>query len=565
MPEHARTAVAVSEAVAQGLVDSGIDCFFGLMGDDTAAIAAALVARNVSYHDARHENGAVAMAAAYSSASGRLGACVISRGPGITNALTAVVNSSRGESSVLIVVGDTWVDQPLNTVALPDYKALDVSALAGAIGLPLFRPTGSRTVMQTLEDAIACARRGRTVVFAVPRDVASGEVPAADVQPHNRTGPVDRLADGSSCEPARARPEAVALAADVLAGASRPLVIAGRGAWRSGARAAIDALVDRVGAVVATTLGAKGMFSGHPYDVGLVGSFSHTAGRRLMEQADCLVVVGASLNRFSTVTGTALPAVPLIQIDRQRGQIGANHWADVGLVGDARAVVGQLLEVLDERDPSRKPFHAEQTRRELAAFEPSEDFEDEGTVHTLDPRTLLLELDAVLPADRSVVTDVGNFFGFVPPHVSAIGPDHFLLSSNFSAIGLGLSTALGVAVARPGSCTVAFVGDGGLLMSLGELESLARQQLPVVVVVMNDGSYGAERHFLRVRQLPDAVTVFPRTDFADIAAAWGMEARTVRSVAEVRALGPLLADVDGPVLLDCRVNSDVVAPFLSGG
>lgn len=545
--------VPAYQAIADELADREVDEVFGLMGDDTVRLVSALVGRGARYHNARHENAGIAMAAGYAAASGRVGVCVISRGPGTTNGITAAVNASRGDAGVLVITGDGSVAPPVNTVRLPDGKALDATALATGAGIETFTPRSTASLRPSLHEALAAAARGRTVLLTVPMDLFDADVEAG----------LPLLLNAAEPAPEPGRPAAVASAAAVLAQSRRPLIISGGGAWAAGARDAIVELADRLGGVLASTLRGKDMFRDHPYDVGMIGSFSHSAGRRLMEETDAVLVLGASLNHYTTVKGTALPPAPVIHVDADRRHAGRYHWADVTVVGDARLVAEQLLDALPARDAEDKPWHTEDVRAALAGFRLDEDFDEASTRWTLDPRTLVLELDRLLPADRAVVTDNGNFFGFVPPHISVPAPDRFKLSSDFAVIGLGLGTAMGTALARPGVPTVAFVGDGGLLMSLGELETLARLDIPLIVVVMNDCAYGAERHFLELRQFSGRTAMFPDTDFTAVAEAFGIEAATVRTTEELRALAPALAERDGPLLLDCKTTPTVVAPFLS--
>lgn len=549
----ARTAVPAYEAIATALTELGVTEVFGLMGDDTVRLVSCLVARGVRYHNARHENAGIAMAAGYAHASGRLGVAVISRGPGTTNGITAAVNAARGTAPVLIVTGDEALAPPPNTVLLPDGKAVDARSLATGAGVPVFTAHGAAGVVPTVREAAQAASCGRTVLMTVPMDLFDADVtPAEPVA----LDPVERA-------PAPARAAAVTAAAAVLEHSRRPLIVAGAGAWAAGARDALVALAEHTGAVLATTLRGKDMFHGHRLDVGMIGSFSHSAGRRFFEAADSVVVFGASLNRHSTTGGTSLPPVPLVQVDADRAAIGRFHWAEVAVVGDSRLVAEQLRAALPGRGPADKPWHTAQSLDPLAAFRVADDVDGAGTTWTVDPRTLLLELDELLPRDRAVVTDNGNFFGFVPPYLRVPGPDRFTQSSDFAVIGLGLGTALGSALARPEVCTVAVVGDGGLLMSLGELETLARLDAGLVVVVMNDCAYGAERHYLENRRFPGRTAMFPDTDFAAVAEAFGIGAATIRSVADLRAAAPLLAERDGPLLLDCKVTPTVVAPFLA--
>ena len=172
-----------------------------------------------------------------------------------------------------------------------------------------------------------------------------------------------------------------------------------------------------------------------------------------------------------------------------------------------------------------------------------------------------MELNKLLPDQRNLVYDAGNFLGIVP-YLAVPDPGHFKLSSDFASIGLGFGTALGFAKGRPDATTVLFVGDGGFLMTMGELETVVREDLPLVIVILNDCAYGAELHFLKMRGFPAGKSVFPDVDFAPVAEAFGFQAATVRTVDELRALAPMLAKPEGPVLLDCKINAAIAAPFM---
>ncbi|MDX6631287.1 MAG: acetolactate synthase large subunit, partial [Gaiellales bacterium] len=353
------------EALADGLAGAGVERVFGLMGDDTVRLVAALVARGMPYADTRHENAAVAMATGYAGAADRLGVCIISRGPGTTNGLTAAINASRGDASVLIISGDEAEAAPTNTAKLPDHKALDAAAVAAICGIAVYTPRSADSIITNLRDAIHCASDGQTVLLTLPRDLLEMEV--GDCTPLEPVAAVQVRAPAAD--------SSIAAAVAVLETSRRPLIVAGAGAWSSGARDVLVLLAERVGGALATTLRGKDMFAGHPYDLGMVGSFSHSAGRRMIDEADCVIVFGASLNRWTTNGGTSLPEVPLIHVDAERSHIARYHRADISITGDARLVAEQLLEALPERDDSDKPWYRAATRERLADFDLAEDFE----------------------------------------------------------------------------------------------------------------------------------------------------------------------------------------------
>jgi acetolactate synthase I/II/III large subunit len=547
--------VLVHRVLAEDLKSLGIDTVFGLMSDDTAVFATSLDAVGIRFCGARHENQAVAMAEGYAAATGGLGIAVIGRGPATANGLHAAVYASRTGSQVLIISGDAPVPGSSPNGLGPDYKAFNAAAVLSAAGLCTFTATSAAAARSALGDAATVAQRGTAAVLLLPVNVQLAElsVRADDVSPV-------RLRPPRSPSPARA--QSIAAAAAVLEPARRPLIIAGLGAHRAGARQALEQLAERIGALLVTSVKGKDLFHGNPYNLGAIGSFSHSMGRRMIDQADCVLVFGAGLNLLTMSFGMSVPQdVPVIQVDADRSHIGRWSTADIAVVGDAKLVAEQLIAAVPARAADDKPFHSEETRQLLADFDLARDFQPAHTPRTVDPRALAVELNRLLPEQRNLVYDAGNFLGVVP-YLTVPDPGHFKMSSDFASIGLGFGTALGFAKGRREVPTVLIIGDGGFLMTMGELETVVREDLPLVIVLMNDCAYGAELHFLKMRELPVAQSVFPDVDFAPVAEAFGFQAATVRTLDELRALAPMLAKPEGPVFLDCKINAAIAAPFM---
>jgi len=540
----------------QVLVDDikalGTEQVFGLMSDDTAVFATALDSAGIRFYGARHENNAIAMAEGFSYRSGGLGIAVIGRGPATANGLHAATYASRSGSRVLIISGEAAVPSGAANGIGPDYKGFNASAVLAAAGIRTFVATSPSTARGVLADAVAAAMQGGAAALLLPVNVQLADMDTSDASPAR---PRER-------KPAAPRAQAIDAAAAVVRQSRKPLILAGMGAHRAGAKEALEKLAERTGALLATSARGKDMFRGNPANLGIVGSFSHSAARRLVHEADCVLVFGAGLNLLTMSFGHSLPSVPLIQVDSERGHIGRWHPADVAVVGDARLAAEALIEALPPGSNSERPFRSEETLRFLKGFDIARDFEPANTARTVDPRSLGVALEKLLPANRNLVYDAGNFLGIVP-YLSVPGPGHFKLTSDFASIGLGFGTALGVARARPDETTVLVIGDGGFLMTMGELETVVREDLPLVIVLMNDCAYGAELHFLKMRELPVAKSVFPDVDYAPVAEAFGFQAATIRTLEDLQKIAPLLARPDGPVFLDCKLNAAVAAPFMS--
>ncbi|CAN5480758.1 thiamine pyrophosphate-binding protein [soil metagenome] len=543
------------QVLVEDIKAMGVEQVFGLMSDDTAVFATALDSAGIRFYGARHENNAIAMAEGYAYRTGGLGVAVIGRGPATANGMHAATYAARTGSRVLIIYGEAAVPMGAANGIGPDYKGFNATGVLGAAGIRTFVATSPASARGALADATAAALQGGAAALLLPVNVQLAEMNIAE-------GAVAPAPKKPAPAPIAPRPQAIDAAVALVRQSRKPLIVAGLGAHRAGAKAALEQLADRIGALLVTSARGKDLFRGHPCNLGIVGSFSHSAARRMIAEADCVLVFGAGLNLLTMSFGHSLPKVPLVQVDTSRGNIGRWHPADVAVVGDARLAAEALLAALPAGSNAEPPFRSEETMRFLSQFDIARDFQPANTARTVDPRSLGVALEKLLPPNRNLVYDAGNFLGIVP-YLSVPGPGHFKLTSDFASIGLGFGTALGVAKARPAETTVLVIGDGGFLMTMGELETVVREDLPLVIVLMNDCAYGAELHFLKMRDLPVAKSVFPDVDYAPIAEAFGFQAATIRTLDDLQKLAPMLAKPDGPVFLDCKLNAAVAAPFMS--
>jgi thiamine pyrophosphate-dependent acetolactate synthase large subunit-like protein len=348
--------------------------------------------------------------------------------------------------------------------------------------------------------------------------------------------------------------------AALIAAGRRPLIIAGRGAVLAGAGEALEALGDDIGAVLATSAMGHGLFAGSPWAVGISGGFASPVAARLIAASDLVLAFGASLTRWTTRDGALIdPGAKVVQVDVDPEALGAHRPVDVAVVADAAAAARALLDAGVQGSGVRDDALAAEIAAGSWCDEP---YEDAGGDGRMDPRALSLALDALLPADRTVAVDSGHFMGFPPMYLRVPDPAGFVFTQGFQSIGLGLASGIGAAVARPDRLTVACLGDGGALMALPELETLARLRLPMLVVVYNDAAYGAEVHHFRPQGHPVELVQFPDTDFAGLAAAAGARGLTVRGAEDLAAIEAWLERRDGPLVVDAKITPDFCAEWL---
>jgi acetolactate synthase I/II/III large subunit len=541
----------LATTVGQALADGGIRAVFGVVGNGNFLAVAGLMAGGATYVAARHEGGAVAMADAYYRATGNVAVCTTTYGPGLTNAATGLAEAVKHRSGVLLLTGD----QP---TAGPRPIDIDQAALAAALGARTLRVTDPATARGAVACALELVRDGRRpVVLSLPADLIEADAPDPPGQPGRR--------GVTRCYPQPGpAPGQVNAALDALAGARRPLLLAGLGAYRSGAAGPIAALADRLGALLATTVMADGLYRDSPWSLGICGGFASPRAARIMGEADVVVAFGASLNDFTLHGGMLLdPGATLVQVDLNAAP--TVRRVDRFVTGDAAQVAGALLDGVRARGLAATNWRDEVAADiDLVGWE-HEPYDDASTASRIDPRSLALALASLLPAERTLVMDGGHFVGWPAMYWPAADPSALVFTgAAFQTIGLGFAGAVGAAIGRTDRTTVVALGDGGAMMGLPELETLIRVSRSALVVIFNDAAYGAEVHMYRALVTDTSPATFGDTDFAAVARSFGAEAATVRTVADLAGLRAWRdAGCHGTYLVDCKVVPDVVARYLS--
>jgi acetolactate synthase I/II/III large subunit len=536
--------VNVTDAIARALTCLGADTVFGVVGSGNFHITNALIAHGARYVAARHECGAASMADAWARLAGRPALLSLHQGPGFTNALTGITEAAKSRTPLVVLAAD------VSSSAVTSNFRIDVAAIAGATGATPFRLHSPGFALDEAARAYRTARdERRTVVLALPLDVQAGECSwPGDPDPRvaAQSPPSERQAADLSA---------------VLSKAERPVFVAGRGARSAAARAALEQLADESGALLATSAAAKGLFRGSPWDLDVSGGFASPLAAELIGNADVIVAWGCSLNMWTTRHGALIgPRATLVQVDCDVSAIGRHRRVHLGVTGDvtltATAVAGLLTRPLS--DQAEAGYRSAALRERLATGIRWRDvpYDDESDGQQIDPRTLTIALDDMLPAERIVAVDSGNFMGYPSMFLSVPDADGFCFTQAYQSIGLGLGSAIGSAIARPDRLVVAALGDGGALMGISELETAVRLELPMLIVIYDDEAYGAEVHHFGPDGYPLDTVRFPPADLAAIARGFGCDALTVRSAADLGPVRDWLESRTGrPIVLDAKVTS----------
>ena len=522
---------------------------FGVMGNGNAYFLDALErSTDVSFTAVRHEAGGVVAADAFHRASGRLAAATATYGAGFTNTLTALAEAVQAHVPLVLVVGDEPTSGP---------RPWDVDQIALASGVGARTYTVGRTdAAATTAIAVEHALTYRVpTVLAIPYDVATldaGPVPAAPEprlpQPLTPTGPFAQAA--------------IAQLARELADAERPFLLAGRGAWISGAGASLGALADATGAITASTALGRGIFPRGEYDLGVTGGFGAETAMELVRDADVAVVFGASLNQFTMRFGELFaPGTRVVQVDTSQT---ATHPHIGGFIrGDADAVARALVDELSRLGATPSGWRESVDVQALRTYDRGDGVAPDGR---LDPRTVAARIGELLPEDRVVVSDGGHFIGWANMYWPVASPDRMMMvGTAYQSIGLGWPSVPGAVLAKPESTVVLTTGDGGGLMALADLETAVRvARGRGMAVVWNDAAYGAEVNLYGLKGLAREPMLIPQVDFAALATAVGAEGVAVTSIDDLDRLASWAAEpVDERrfLVLDCRVSTQVIAPY----
>jgi acetolactate synthase-1/2/3 large subunit len=538
----------VFDQLARVFCNEAVDTCFALLGDANMNFATRLAESGCRMVYVRHEHCAVAASMAYARKTGNVGVSTVTCGPGLTQVMTALPAAVRASLPLVIFAGEApltkgWYNQGIDQAPFVIATGAAYHALHHAERMPT-----------AIRDAFVQARmERRPVVLGVPFDLQNRVWTGPDALPE----PSGSLMPDVGPIPPNAAD--VARAAVRVAAAERIVVMAGLGAAEAGAAGACRLLAERCDGLLTTTLPARGLFAGDPFNLNIAGGFSSAIARECLAKADLIVAVGASLASHNSDAGKLWPKAEVLQIDTAPRAISQGRVAaQAHLLADARLGVEALTEALVPRGPVWRSAALAQR----IAVEPADPthFAAEPGVH--DPRDAVAALETHLPADWQMVNSSGHcsyYFAQMPSRPYA----RFLTIREFGAIGNGISFAMGVAAAHPDETVVLFDGDGSLLMHMQELETIRRHGMNILVVALNDGAYGSEIHKLRAEGLSDEGAVFGRPDLAAIARGFGIEGATLSDLGMLPQMIADFARSRGAAVWDVPISDRVHSPVIA--
>ena len=500
-----------AKALIESLKVEGVKHIFGIPGGAAINIYDALYDETEIRHIlVRHEQGAAHAADGYARASGRPGVCMTTSGPGACNLVTGILNAYMDSSPVVAISGQV-PNAMIGTDAFQEADMLSVMLPITKHNFIIRRPEDVPRVVR-LAFKIATTGRPGPVHIDVPKDVQVGN---ADVE-------IPAKIEYRKTQTFKPEMSRVAQAVSVLTNAKQPLIFAGGGVIWSGASQELLTFAEMLGAPVVTSLMGKGAIpEDHPLALGMIGMHGRIAANLAITECDALLAVGARFD--DRATGDVryfAPKAKIIHVDVDPVEIGKNVRVDVPVVGDAKATLSAMIEVLKEHSKLQKPSEwLQRIQRYKKEFAPKMDYDEVP----IKPQRAIKEIMNVLDEDAIVTTEVGQCQMWAAHYFTVRKPRHFISSGGLGTMGFGFPAAMGAKVACPDRDVVDIAGDGSFLMNSQELATVVENGINVVVCIFDNRYLGMVKQWqdLFFNKRRSCTYLGKSPDFVKLAQAYG--------------------------------------------
>jgi acetolactate synthase-1/2/3 large subunit len=557
------TKMSGAQALLESLERQKVEVIFGILGGAILPVYDALCDNKKIRHIlARHEQGAAHAAEGYARASGRPGVCMSTSGPGATNLVTGIANAYMDSSPIIALTGQI-PSTGVNTsymIGRDAFQEADIIGITTPITKANYQPRTVAEIPVIVNTAFHIATTGRPgpVLIDLPKNIQAG---IAEVEFTNK---IDARGYKPIIEPDLAK---ISEAADLLAKAEKPIILAGGGVIISQASDELMQMSDLLMAPVATTFMGKGAFPEvHPLSVGSIGMHGNPAANRLMSEADVLLAVGTRFSDRATANlDTFAQNAKKIHIDIDAAEIDKNIEVDVPIVGDAKTSLKMLYAAVSKK--LQKGEGKAWTKRVKEAKEQLSPLLKEMP-KDLVPKALLTELRKLLPESTIVTTEVGQNQMWSALYFKALKPRTFISSGGLGTMGFGFPAALGAKVACPDRPVVDIAGDGSFIMTEQELACSVTENIPVTVIVLNNSVLGMVAQWQRIlyKRRYMAVNLGKTPDFVKLAEAYGAQGFRVTSIEEFQKAVKTALNSKVTTVIDVPIGSEQdVVPFVPPG
>lgn len=553
-----------AEILIEALCFEGVDTIFGYPGGAVLHIYDELwrARDRINHYLVRHEQGAVHMAEGYARATGRVGVVLVTSGPGATNAVTGIANAYMDSTPIVVITGQV----PKHLIGTDAFQEVDTVGITRPCVKHNYLVRDVRDLAAVVREAFHLARSGRPgpVVIDIPKDVTAARAGYSRL---------DHVSFPFAEEKRKPRQTEVARAVKAMLSSKRPVLYVGGGIVNSGADGTLHEFAETLQLPVAPTLmGLGGFQSGHRLSLGMLGMHGTYAANMSVAESDLLIAIGVRFDdRVTGKLATFAPQACVIHVDIDPANIGKNVAPMLSIAGDAQTVLTEFLNYLRQLEPEevRKSLsQREEWWERIRAWQHSQPLRFSGSNNHIKPQSVIRELHRLTKGEAIITTDVGQHQMWVAQFYPFTQTRQLITSGGLGTMGFGLPAAVGAQLAYPGKLVVAVVGDGGFQMTNQELATAVQYDLPVKILIMNNGYLGMVRQWQEMfyDRTYSEVDISVAPDFVKLAEAYGAAAFRATTPDELRDVLSAALNHKGVAVIDVVVSKEEnVFPIVPAG
>jgi len=542
----------VYEALAEAFIAEDVKDIFALLGDGNMHWSNSMVNKGANFTYTRHEHCAVSMAMAYARANDTVGVATVTCGPGLTQTMTALTTAAKARIPIVVFAGESPISKDWYN------QVLDQEPFVKACGAEYFSIRHPKRIFTTVREVFFKAKNNnQPIVIGVPLDFQESKYEG------NEKAKPSKLLGWENQKP---EPDSnfINKAIDLISNSKKPILLAGLGAIKSDAKKECEEFADKIGALLSTTLPARGFFHDHPFSINLAGGFSSDITRKYFNDADLIISAGTSLASHAADAGKLYPNAKVIQIDLDpkpinQGRVSSHLWIQAD-------VKKALQKINSEIEKKSKKINTDKNWRDKNKIDQiknnlpdTKEFKVKDGY--LDPRLVVKELDKVLPKDFFMVNSSGHC-SYYPAHMLDRSNENFLTIREFGAIGNGLSYSIGAAVAKKNKQVALIDGDGGFYMHIQELETVVRHNIKMLFIILNDEAYGSEIHKLRHDGLSDVGAVFGKSNLENIGQGFGLLSKKINKLEDIKIAFEEFEKSNKSAIWDIPISDNILSPVM---
>lgn len=533
-----------AQAIVKALEHEGVEDIFGYPGAAICPFYDALIDSQIRHILTRHEQGAAHAASGYARASGKVGVCVVTSGPGATNIITGIATAYMDSIPVVAITGQVSSD----LIGRDVFQEADITGAAAPFVKHSYLVKNAKDLPRIIKEAFYIASTGRPgpVLIDIPVDIQNCEIEFEYQNSVDIRGYKPNL-KGHSLQ--------IKKVADAIMKAKKPVICAGGGMLRSGATEELLELVEKCNIPVTPTLMGIGVLpSNHELNLGMLGSHGVYAANYAINNADLIIILGARVgDRAMSKPNQVAKKAKIVHIDIDPAEIGKNIEVSIPVVGDLKKILKELNAVVQKSEENEWVEELKGKKKEHSVK-----INPDTTSDYVNPKYLLSILTEMVNSDTIVTTEVGQNQIWVANNFGVKRPGSFITSGGMGTMGYGLPAAIGAKVACPDSKVICIGGDGSFQMSMQELGTMKQNKIGVKVLIFNNYRLGMVRELQKIRHCSRYTQVFldENPDFLDLFKAYGFEGQRITNNKDIRkALKKMLED-DKPYLLECIVDPE---------